>query len=348
MVTVASCEVVTVDDTQPELPRHALVVGHGRSGSNWVLSMLNASPEVHARNEPHLLEGSPYPSLPSAEETVAAPEEMARSWAAFIRWSCERDGERDPRSPVPKAFQHPWATRTAAADWPVRPRIRRALGVVSPELRRAEWRPRRWLVDRSAHHRALHVLKVNDLRSWHAAWVLGQHPQVPVVHLVRHPGGYLRSAQSRFFSTLDDTGRRSEEHVYRSALAASMAVAPRWRHRIGDPSRLSLDEAVMWFWRVNNEEIHDAGKDRSTYRWIRYEDVVAEPLAIARELYDHIGVRWDEAASDAVRAGLGQSVWGPLSSSKQDLAQGWRHALEPGQRELVDQVLADGPMSSWW
>lgn len=335
------------DDIRPS-PRHALIVGHGRSGSNWVLSMLHGSEHVHARNEPHLMAGSPYRLLPSAEETVSEPDAMERSWDAFVRWTCERDGERDPKSRVAKQFDRRWASRTGASNWPVRPKIRRALSVVSPALRRAEWRPRRWLANRDALSRAVHVLKVNDLRFWHAGWVLRERPGVPVVHLVRHPGGQLRSSWSRFFSTLDEEGRRSEELVYRGALAASMAVAPHWRDRIGDPSTLSLDEAVVWFWRVNNEEIHLAGRERQAYLLIRYEDVIVDPLTVARRLYDHVGVRWTEAAADAVRDGLDQSVWGPVASSKEDLAAGWQNSLAPHQRALVEEVLAEGPASSWW
>lgn len=339
---------MTLHEHAPSLPRHALIVGHGRSGSNWVLSMLNGSGQVHARNEPHLLSGSPYRLLPPAEQTVRDPLEVGRSWDAFIRWTCERDGERDPRSPVAKDFDRRWARRTGASSWPVRPKVRRGLAVVSPALRRAEWRPPRWLADRSAHAAALHVLKLNDLRFWHAGWVLRERPQVPVVHLVRHPGGYLHSAWTRFFGPLDEGGRQAEEDVYRGALAESMQVSPRWRERVGEVSELPLDEAVLWFWRVNNEEIHEAGEGRPAYRCVRYEDFTSDPLQVARELYHHVGVPWTPTAEAAVRDGLDQSVWGPVSSAKRDLAEGWQQSLAPHRRELAERVLADSPMSSWW
>ena len=329
-------------------PRYALIVGHGRSGSNWVLSMLHASEQVHARNEPHLLGGSPYAALPDVERLNEDGRTMAEAWDTFASWASHHDGERDPHTDVEKTFVRRWATRTGAVDWPVRPRIRQVLRVGVPALRQPEWRPLRSLVDRARHDTALHVLKVNDVRFWHLRWVLEQRPDVPVIHLVRHPGGYLRSAWSRFFGPLDDAGRRSEEQVYRDALGAAVRAVPHWHDAIGEVSSLSLAEAVMWFWRINNEEIHHAGAGRRGHRMVRYEDLVAEPVEVAQELFAHLGMPFTPTAEHAVRDGLSRSVWGPVQTSTSDRAEGWREALSAEHLALVERMLADGPMSTWW
>lgn len=328
------------------VPSHGLIVGHGRSGSNWLLSMLNASRTTHCRNEPHQLAGSPYRNLPLARDMVHDHASTNEVWTVFVNWACAREGVRDPKTAVVKVFHRNHFTRLLM-NLPLRPRLRRLAALALPRLRGEEWTPLGAVVDRSALYNAFHVLKLNDMRFWHIRDVL--RAGTPTVHLVRHPGGQLLSGWRRFFSTLSDGERSAELRLHRLALEDSRLVSPRWRSSIPDVDELTLAEAVLWFWRVNNEEIFLAGRDMPNYKLIRYEDVISDPLGAARIIYTHFDVPWDDRVERVITDGLQESVWGPVrTTSRRRLAYGWREELDGATLELVEQMLQGPPVASWW
>ncbi|WP_353259306.1 sulfotransferase [Prochlorothrix hollandica] len=330
---------------------YALVVGNGRSGTNWLLSMLAASPQTHCRNEPHDIASSPFHRLPSASEIRQDPDLMADRWRQFVLWTTTHMGERDHRITAPKTYVHPLSQKLGVAYFPVRPKIRRALMLVLPALRQAEWLMPWWIGSQSRLGQATGVLKINDLRAWIVRWVLETQPQVPVLHIVRHPGGQLQSGMSRFFSGLTAAQRESETQLYRGILKTAIQVDPHWREVLGDEShldRLDLMEAVAWFWRYNNEEIYTLGQQYPNYHLVVYEQLALAPLDYARQVYDACGLAYTPAVEAHINAGTRQSVWGKLSQSSAEVAQSWKKKLSLEYQALAQQVLEGSVMAPWW
>ena len=46
------------------------------------------------------------------------------------------------------------------------------------------------------------VLKINDMPARLVEWIMDHHPEVPLLHIVRAPGGQLNSGLRRFFNHL--------------------------------------------------------------------------------------------------------------------------------------------------
>ena len=88
-----------------------LIVGTGRSGTNWLTHMFDASADTFCRSEPLDIASSPVHRLPTA--TAENDAHMADAWDYFVRWTTPR---RAPRRSHPRAKDGTTATgRNASA-----------------------------------------------------------------------------------------------------------------------------------------------------------------------------------------------------------------------------------------
>ena len=81
-------------------PAHyALIAGHGRSGTNWLLHLLDRSATTHCRNEPNEIAGNAFAALPTPfvpiadgdADAFAGPWSQAGGWEAGS-WEAGRLG----------------------------------------------------------------------------------------------------------------------------------------------------------------------------------------------------------------------------------------------------------------
>ncbi len=328
--------------------QYALIIGNGRSGTNWLLSILDASPLTHCRNEPHDILDSPFHSLPDAWELRDNPALMDEKWDSFVNWTGTHMGERDHRIANPKAHVYPLAQQLGIAYWPVRPKIRRLLQMVLPELRQGEWKMPWWIGSQAKLDQAHAIIKINDLRAWIVRWLLKNRSDVPIIHIIRHPGGYLNSIISRFFSHLNPEQLESERSLYQSILRTAVQLDPQWAAQFGDIESMSLIEAVTWFWRYNNEEIYRTLQHYPNYMLVVYEELAMNPLKYAEKVYDFCQIPWNQSVEDLIQAGTKTSVWGKLSDTSAKVSVAWKSELSQEYQTLTKRVLNDSLMEDWW
>src|SRR3712207_4350983 len=125
-------------ETTPQQADYVLIVGHGRSGTNWLLDILDNSPRTHCRNEPNEIAASPLAKLPSPYVPGQDLAPMARDWDAAVRWTATHMGERDHAWAGPKDHVFGFSRATGLARTMNR-RPRRIVGTLVPSLRGGEW-----------------------------------------------------------------------------------------------------------------------------------------------------------------------------------------------------------------
>ncbi len=330
------------------IPPYIQIVGHGRSGTNWLLDILDASEFSHCRNEPDEVPESCLAYLHRLWYSDKALESVTEQWDSQIRQAKLCMSKRDHHVETPKKHIYPFAQKSGLATLPTRAKARQVLQAFFPELRRGEWKVPRWIADEDRLAQACAVFKINMLVAWFVSWLLNERPQIPVIHIVRHPGGYFNSSLQRFFSKRTDAELAAESQFYKTLLRTAVQVYPQWANRIGDIDALSLKEAVLWFWCLNNEMIYREGKEKPNYRLLIYEDMVANSQENCRKIYDFCRLPWNHTVEQQIAHGLGQSVWGNLKASPTEVAQAWHKQLEPEDQALVQQILAKSLMQSWW
>lgn len=328
--------------------RYALIIGNGRSGTNWLLTMLDASRLTHCRNEPQDIATSPYHKLPEPPFIDSTSAAMDRRWDEFATWTAQRMGERDLPIANPKNHVHRWSQKIGLARLPARPRLQRLLQPIVPVLQQGEWRMPAWVGNQAQLEQALAILKVNDLKAWTAEWLFQQRPQVPIIHITRHPGGQLNSGIKRFFANLSPEQQISELRLHQTRLRTAVQLHPDWAAKFGNIDSMTLIESVAWFWRYNNEMIYQAGQESENYLAIVYEDLAQDPISYARKMYDFCQLPWTDDVEHIITQGLGTSVWGKLDKSSKSVANTWKKTLTSPHQELAKQVLQGSVMQSWW
>jgi hypothetical protein len=182
---------------------------------------------------------------------------------------------------------------------------------------------------------ALPVLKFTQVPGW-ACWVLENRPATAVLHIVRHPGGFLNSWRNRYLAQHE---RETVLHENRERLRQIAEADPAWGRRFCDIRTMSLDESELWFWRYAAEAIHEAGAESSHYRLINYERMTVDPIGTARDVFEFCGLPWESDTEHRVA--------GTAAESK-SIAKAWRDRLSAEDVALIERILDDSPLNSWW
>ena len=314
---------------------YVMIVGHGRSGTNWLLDVLDTSPLTHVRNEPNEIEGAPLTSLASPWVKRPSQPDLDARWDAAARWAADHIGNRDHHALVPKRYYHAWSTALHLPRAMVRPRIRNAASMLSPSLRAGEWPLPWWAGSQRRMCEALPVLKFTQVPGW-ACWVLENRPNTRVLHIVRHPGGFLNSWRNRYLAK-HETDQVTHENRERLRLIA--AEDSGWAKRFGDIDTIALDESELWFWRYAAEVIHETGSSMPNYLFVHYEQMTADPLAWAQRVFEFCDLPWDAAIAARVTGTTGES---------KAIANAWRDRLSPEDIALIERILDHSPMNTWW
>ena len=316
---------------------HVVIFGHGRSGTTWLQALMNMSPDTHARNAIHQISGTPLAEWP---KSVRPADEQAflNAWRCAVDHASARVSELDPLPNRPKTFLRDWADYTRAySHFMDKPLLRRMLSYFEPAFREhpLEFRPPRWLVRPRSFATVTLVLKFVQVPNW-ADQVLRKCPEARVVHIVRHPGGYLSSWARRWLA-----GQAADQvrEANRERLEAVGHVHPDWAQRWGDPAAMSVEESELWYWRYAAEQIHGAGEGRDHYLPITFEALAAEPVEMTRRLYAFSGLPWRGELEPRIKA---------LCADSERIANQWRDRLGDSDVALIDSILEDSPLRSWW
>jgi hypothetical protein len=317
-------------------PDLVMICGQGRSGTNWLLKILDQSPHTHCRNEPNDMPGSPLSKLPSPFVPGGADAEarLAAGWDAAARFAATHVGEFDHALPGPKDHVYGFA-RVTGLTRSINPRPRKLFKLLAPSLGKCEFPLPFWVGSNRRLAAALGVLKFVQAPVW-ACWLLEHRPNVQVLHIVRHPGGFLHSWKNRWLKLNDpDAVRRAN----RDRLDAVRRARPEWAPLFGDIDAMGVVESELWYWRFASEAIHAAGEGKPRYELVVYERLAANTLDIARPLYDRCGLPWDDDVAARVRAS---------SEESGSIAAAWRTKLPPEDVAAIDKVMAGSLMASWW
>lgn len=323
-----------INHHDPSRPDYAAIVGQGRSGTNWLLDLLDLSPYTHCRNEANELAASPLAQLPLPTVRSHFGKNFGEQWDRAIALSALRLGMRDRIGAHPKIHLYE-PVRQLGGTILLGRTFRQLLSPMMPSLGESEWQIPWWLASRQDLERAFVVLKLNQVPAW-AEWLLLNRPKAAIVHIVRHPGGFLNSWQNRYLATQAPEAVRKANHERLQQIVKSDS---QWCDRFGDLEVMSVEESELWYWCYAAETIHKAGYRRDNYLEIVYENLVAAPLEIAKQLYEKCHLPW----TNEIEKKVAQSA-----CSSDAIATAWRNKLSSEHIELVERVLDKSLMSQWW
>jgi len=310
---------------------YALIVGQGRSGTNWLLDLFDQSSETFCRNEPYGAAESPLNEL-IENRLYVYPDQglLEERWDEAARSTSVHMGERDHGISVPKAYLYEFSRVLGLCRAVQGPRSRRLLRLLLPSLRGGQWRAPSWVANPRKLAEATAILKLVTSPGW-AVFVLRRRPTVPVFHIVRHPGGFLNSWVNRWVAGQDTEQNLRDEQ---QRLRGVAELDREWDERFGEIFSMSIEQCALWYWMYANQVIYEAGKQSDQYHHIVYEDLVADPVAVMKPCYEATGLGW----SSDIEARIARSALGSAS-----IASAWRNKLSPERIQLVEEFLQMEP-----
>lgn len=317
-----------------------LISSYGKSGSKRLMRILDFSRKTHCRNEPNNLETSPFKRLlpPNGGWVVTSDDERRFNleWEAAVQWESQRIGALDGLRSLRKYHIYPFSQHIGLQRLMRSHKARRALGVIMPAYQQDEWLMPGWLGSRCKLRNATLAIRLNQVPGL-TVWLLRNRVGTRVMHLIRHPGAILYSWSLRWLQLSDREDVR-KKNVHRLAQIGSADSA--WAQLFGDNvDSMSAEEAELWYWRYMNEIIYAAGCNRAQYERVRDEDVVQDPVALGRRLYDACGLEWDIDVESNIRR---------RAANWKECSARWIDLLDSKQIALVQRILADSVMSDWW
>ncbi|MGK7911983.1 MAG: hypothetical protein AB4050_10970 [Synechococcus sp.] len=329
--------------------RYAIVGGNGRSGSNWVLQLFDASPETHCRSEPVFLKGSPFqkirPHLYSLlDEDV---DVVSNQWSELVTWASGHAGIRDHPVVSQKNHVHSLAVLLGLAQVPYRPTARRALATVLPRFQVDEFVLPWWIWRSKKVKDAFLVLKFHFL-AHHAEPILTADEKARFVHNVRHPGGYINSLSRRFFSRLDESTKNKWCSETIEQLTRLLARNVKRAKLVPNPKSLDHIEAALWLWRFTNEDLLSSCRSKTNYKLLVYEDAILDPILSARELYEFCDLEWSKKIEHQLYKKSTWSVFDGQLNNSADRSSLWKQQLQPSSISTVEKVLEGSSLQYLW
>ena len=321
----------TPNDTSP---RYALLLGQGRSGTNYPLKLLDQSPFTHCRNEADQLRDGALARLSRSRYFRRDDAELEERWDDAVRDASSSLGARDHVTQHAKRWLRPGARRPGYFWMRQRYRVQQRLSGAKA-MDTIEARFPRWMASRSGLREAFHVFKLNAACGL-ASWMFDHRPEGKAIHIVRHPGGFTKSWLRRWAEQHD---RQQTEDATKARLRELHEFDPRWRGLTGEVEPMSMIEAELWFWRYVNESIHTAGQGQPGYLPVVYEELTQQPDDVARRVYEFCDLPWSDWVGERVRE---------ISRGSKAIAAAWKDELEPDVVETIERVLAGSVLETWW
>jgi len=282
----------------------AFILGMGRSGTNFLLDLLDTSPSTHCRNEPDELPGGALEAWNEWKihrDGQSAAIQVAGELWDDLRRASSCGGERDRPIPPHKSWLR------SAATTPLKALSKNRLRKLVPGLSGAEFPLPSALVRSEALADALHVFKINAAPFVAEAFLRDKtdDPNAKVIHIVRNPAGFLRSWRRRWLS------ERDEEDVLAANLARLDEVLqrdPLGGAFISEVASPDVHETELLFWRYCTERIRAAGTESAAYLEVSYDALAHAPLASLEPVFEHLSLPMTEEIALQVDEMTGGSV----------------------------------------
>jgi len=304
------------------MDKYAVIVGHGRSGTNWLHELFNNSEETYCRNEPHELLDSPISELNDDRVTIRADDsKLISRWDELIDIISNRMSDIDPWIlEKKKYFKLGKALYIALRS----NKLRKLLSFGFKSLKKDEWDLPTQSVKQSEWNKAYRIFKFVQSPGW-AVFLLKNRAHIAVFHIVRHPGGFLNSWKNRYLSA------EEEQQVHADNIQRLKTVSEestRWADVFGDINNMDLNESELWYWYYANQVIYEEGRGKAAYTLIQYEELTKHTVNVLDRLYRAIGLVITADVKNKVLAS---------SQNSENISSSWQKKLSVSEISLCER-----------
>jgi hypothetical protein len=310
------------------------LAGLPRSGTTWLGKIFDSHPDTVYRHEPDTARPLADVPLFVPADLVPRHREALEGFARTIRSTrTTRVSAKLPLFPKSYHGRARFLVRSAlivgikaasriGLDWPVPDLFRAASGAGRIWV---------WKSIESVGRLAAFTRCLGDSRS---------------ILLVRHPCGaaasVLRGVRGGRFGSAEATS--DDEGILR--IMAATAQAERRGLTFERLTAMSPVERMAWHWVVFNESAMEETADLDRCRVVRYEDLCADPLRLAREMFVFTDLGWNPQTEGFLRRSVStdEASYYSVYKDPRKASTKWREELDPRDvRTILDIVRDSAP-----
>ncbi len=323
--------------------KYIVIVGIGRSGTNWLFDLLNLSEKTHCRNATQSsVPDSPLVPLLHEIKPLKDEDLLNTQWNEAVDLMSNRVGALDGQIKVNKEHYQQWAQSIGLIRILSNYKLRETFQTLFPSLARQEWSVPFWITKPTAFKKKTTVLRIGGNVSC-LEWVLKNRSNVSFLHMARHPGGFLKSWKQRY---LNDNDQEIILHNNIERLRQVIQFAPEWSDLIGNITELSVEETELWFWRYSTETLWKIGQNQEQYKLLTFEKLAGDFLTTLQQVYKYCDLPFTTSIVDASPTMVSRFSGKRVSAS--EVANKWRDELELKDIEIIEKVLYESPLLSFW
>lgn len=275
----------------PNKFEYVLIAGMGRSGTNYLLDVLDYSSVTICRNEPDEIPESSFYYLDNKFTTVPfGSDEFDKNWNESVAEAKKHYSIRDRAWGSNKIYQRFFWSKSFADFFLSGIRKRKLFSSIWPQLKGQQYQLPNFILDSTLLDQMLLVLKIIMKPGW-IIHLLDKKPDIGVLHVVRHPCGYFNSMKSRY---IDKIGEEKARTGVLQRLRNIAEEDPSWKKKflqVGELDNMEMYELSVCWWWCFNETLYSYANNKKNYFFFLFEDLVNAPEASAQLIYEKVGIQ---------------------------------------------------------
>lgn len=309
-----------------------LIVGSPRSGTTWLVKIFDSNEHVLYRHEPDAsLFCKQLPYIPELDSAGSLDDVALEYLRALLNVGTVKAAGSLP------VFQK---TYRSAISNKLYPSIVLAYKGLDTALRKCGFTPELRIPDlikgRSKLELSVVIKSVDSLCRAHIFSVA--EPSLRIVHIIRHPCGFvasqLRGAELKLL-----TG-----HTFLEG-QVSMCQARRRGFDLKYLQSLSVEEQLASLWMLQNEKVMEEMKGSSHYKMVVYENLCASPPSAVKELFEFAGLDCSAQvdsfiAGSQTKASEKESYY-QISRNPLESVNKWRKQLSAQQIDRIANIVGE-------
>jgi hypothetical protein len=169
-------------------------------------------------------------------------------------------------------------------------------------------------------------------------WILENKPEIHIIHLVRHPLGFINSWYNRYFASRDPEKTKA---INVDRLRRIKKFDPSWTlpWDSGKEDEFSNKELELWYWRYANEALLTSGAKNASYNFVTYSELTHNTEKYLKKYYDLLSLEYSDKISKKI-----------LDASKKSasLSEKWKEDASEEDLALAERILDGSPLKEFF
>lgn len=324
-------------ELRQKVERTVAIIGMWRSGTTWISKVVDSAPDVFYLHEPDYVVRVDCVPLVADVQDAAVWSRYLQDYVAGFRGYCSARSVMK-RPMFPKKYLEGLSSRLGFALFTGRLEIDQVLSWVTGSSPKRSW-------PNSVERAKVVAWKSVELTG-SLGVLLRALPDQKVVHVIRHPCGFVDSVIRGEKKGLLETKVPVTEDAGLFDFATRTGVARKLGIRTFDWPALSRVERMAYFWLCVNEQAAEDAEGMSNYMRLYFDEFCMKPVELSKQMFEFLGLPFTQqtgaflSTSSAVPKG---SSYFSVSRQSEQVPGSWAGRLDADEANSIMKIATSMP-----